>query len=94
MTVQSEELEGITDFMEQLEKGMKDEKEEADQERAEEITSSPQRRSREEEDTSSEEEGRELSDLEKELQREKAIRQLYKQDSLLKQVCHHHQGVH
>ncbi|KAG7235618.1 hypothetical protein INR49_002428 [Caranx melampygus] len=84
MTVQSEEMEGTTDFLEQLIKGMKNE--EDDQERPEETTSSPQRRRREEEDTLSEKEGTELSDLEEELQREKEIRLLYKQDSLLKQM--------
>uniref|UniRef100_A0A3B4XPH3 Cilia- and flagella-associated protein 44 n=1 Tax=Seriola lalandi dorsalis TaxID=1841481 RepID=A0A3B4XPH3_SERLL len=88
-----EEQGGTTDLLEQLEKEMKGEmeKEGDDQERGEEGTSSTQRRTREEEDTS-EEEGMELSELEEKLHREKEIRLLFEQDSLLEQmessVCH------
>ncbi|XP_056259641.1 cilia- and flagella-associated protein 44 [Seriola aureovittata] len=92
-TMQQEEQGGTTDLLEQLEKEMKGEmeKEGDDQERGEEGTSSTQRRTREEEDTS-EEEGMELSELEEKLHREKEIRLLFEQDSLLEQmessVCH------
>lgn len=87
ISTQSEEQEGTTDFLEQLHKGTKGE----DDDGQGGETSSSQTGSRGEEDTS-EEEGAELSDLEEELRREKEIRLLYEQDSLLKQVCHRHQS--
>ncbi|XP_029301209.1 cilia- and flagella-associated protein 44 [Cottoperca gobio] len=71
----SQEQEGVTSLLEQLEKEME----------GEEGTEEEEGEEREEEGTAVEE-GAELSDLEEELRREEEIRLLHEQDSLLEQM--------
>lgn len=76
----NEEQEGATSLLEQLEKEEEGREEGSPNLFASYVT-------KEEEETAVEE-GAELSELEEELRREEEIRLLYKQDSLLEQVCY------